>query len=1143
MELPDPAAQRIGALVVGVEEYAPPLKRLPGATKSARDIVNWLTQSCGTPAGNIYLHLSGAQKEHGANQALLGELVKSKEKLKTINADTLVFYWAGHGDIEHKDRRIYTADSGEIQHAIDLDSLLDSLASVAMPFKHVIAFVDACATRSDLGYAAGRPPEAKSKKRATQYAYFATALGEEANYQNGGLFTARLLVSLQDRALPLVPERLDEILAPAFRDLRLQRPCRTFVRRGDDDTLTLEPDEALREIMASAGAAALGRRMGTSNPIIAFFQRLFSRFKSRYLRHVIERHSRDPRTLSITRPFTLEIGESYVELMMAPKPTHQAVPNPLGAKRHSANAHDIWWYLTAPEHSRSHFAILGAAGTGKTTLIRHLAITLAARRRPGPTIPIVLSLRNDVRPNLKLSLAEIVRRSLADYQLFPPPDWFDIQLQRRRCIVLLDGLDEISDPTGRADVAAWVDIQTLSYSSNRFIVTSRPFGYRENPLQNVVILQVEPLSLPQARTFIRNWFLAVEARTQRHSQSELENAARVSAAPLLARLDKSDSIAEFAANPLLLKIACTVTRDGRTLSGRRIDLYGEIFPVFLKRLKDPKRSSGPIDIKDSQRALECLAWVMMRRSVRQLKVRDAVRILRTRAVNLPATLTPTLLLEALHEESGLFLDEEGRHAFSHLSFQEYLAAVHARNNGRGQHLLDNIGKTWWRQTLVFFAALGAADEVIAACLADEEPSVAKLSLALECAEESENVSEALRRKLDVVRGSWINDQDPERRRLAAEVELALRLRRMVRQREDLYLTPSLLTNAEYQLFLDERAPVGQFRYPDHWTTRASSVQQGRDPVYGVRSSDAEEFCNWLTEREQGTWKYIIPPAEEDADVSHWTMVGTEPSCKPPPNIPPLISRTHLTKRVFEDFCRAFQRWHSEADATVRAREQAVETKLQKQSLDTSIAHFAILVGNEYADPFPASALASAIKLALEHARTMENAWDPDLADILTPKDPDWFISQPVVDLAPDLELMEAVPHFLDVGRIVSSVVELIGDKPVNGQLDSEIGPDLSRVRKSIDRALVRDCKFMLDREQWLDPTITDVAEMVRWQARLRAAIAAGMHRLHPGVSVDRPRFEGYRRLYLALATLELRIGNPALAFEGIRVAKERERVQ
>ena len=74
----------------------------------------------------------------------------------------------------------------------------------------------------------------------------------------------------------------------------------------------------------------------------------------------------------------------------------------------------------------------------------------------------------------------------------------------------------------------------------------------------------------------------------------------------------------------------------------------------------------------------------------------------------------------------------------------------------------------------------------------------------------------------------------------------------------------LITCAEYQLFLDDQRAGGKYHQPDHWPTAQFAPGQAFMPVVGVRPSDAQAFCSWLTEREQGLWQYRLPKRGEIA---------------------------------------------------------------------------------------------------------------------------------------------------------------------------------------------------------------------------------------------------------------------------------------
>jgi hypothetical protein len=88
-----------------------------------------------------------------------------------------------------------------------------------------------------------------------------------------------------------------------------------------------------------------------------------------------------------------------------------------------------------------------------------------------------------------------------------------------------------------------------------------------------------------------------------------------------------------------------------------------------------------------------------------------------------------------------------------------------------------------------------------------------------------------------------------------------------------FIDDSLVTCAEYQLFIDEMRAQGQFFQPDHWTHCQFPVGQARAPILGVRASDAKAFCEWLSRREAGEWHFRLPNSDEAAGYPIETSNG------------------------------------------------------------------------------------------------------------------------------------------------------------------------------------------------------------------------------------------------------------------------------
>lgn len=121
---------------------------------------------------------------------------------------------------------------------------------------------------------------------------------------------------------------------------------------------------------------------------------------------------------------------------------------------------------------------------------------------------------------------------------------------------------------------------------------------------------------------------------------------------------------------------------------------------------------------------------------------------------------------------------------------------------------------------------------------------------------------------------------------------------------------NLISNVEYQLFIDEMRGKDQYLFPDHWKLPRFPVEEGARHVVGVRFQDAQQFCKWLTEREKGGAKYRLPtlaeaettPLEEEADFGYWVTDKDSATFHPQKMVPTLFSirQKTIVKQIQED---------------------------------------------------------------------------------------------------------------------------------------------------------------------------------------------------------------------------------------------------
>jgi uncharacterized caspase-like protein len=480
-------------------------------------------------------------------------------------------------------------------------------------------------------------------------------------------------------------------------------------------------------------------------------------YRKRYLHHLIDQHRFfDVRGLSTQGPHSLMLGHVFVELSIAPQPFHDATQNPIAQvpEHLREGRYTIWDYL-AQQHP---LVVLGAPGSGKTTLLKFITLMLAARRTTpnqralSGRVPILLTLRDhaaDIREQSDYPIAQAVRDHLArSYGPPLPSGWFERQIDAGRCLILFDGLDEVADLETRKQVGMWVERQMRALGKNLFVITSRPFGYKTNPLSGVTVLEVRPFTTQQVERFVQNWYRANEIMSAQKDDAGVHRLARQGAENLLGRLRTTPALYDLAVNPLLLTMIATVHRYRSSLPGRRVELYAEICEVFLGKRQQAHGQQLDLTPAQKQSVLQVLAYHLMQAQTREITLADALHVIAQPLELVSMHMTGEAFLKDIENSSGLLIEREnGVYAFAHLIFQEYLAAAHIKTEGLGDELPPRVGLSWWHETILLYAAQADATAIIAACLEGEQPSVDALSLALRCEEEALHIQPALRQRL------------------------------------------------------------------------------------------------------------------------------------------------------------------------------------------------------------------------------------------------------------------------------------------------------------------------------------------------------------------------------------------------------------
>ncbi len=550
--------------------------------------------------------------------------------------------------------------------------------------------------------------------------------------------------------------------------------------------------------------------------------------------------------------------------------------------KESTGSLEIWDVLAAmvTDPSSRRIALIGSPGSGKTSLLEYIQRSYAENRykEHHSGVPLLIPVRfclPDIQPiiaqNPSLSLVDLI----APGEIPGKQQWSWL-LDRGECLVMLDGLDEVdssndlgdvlcesetTNPTSAStEISQWIEQQMQAYPHTPFMITATPHAYHLKPLAGVgMVLELQPFNARQIQQFLHHWYQVSDRHSSSQEAPEMFPEDKIR--QLLTEIKSVRSLANMATNPLLLSAIAQVYDLGQ-IPTRRVELYQALCDGLLNPIGKKEESFIP-----KKNFLQKLALGLMEQKT-SLFTSNSLGTLLGEIATIPE----------LESFGGLLVEiKPGIYKFCHKTFQEYLAAVEIKDSHQEELLVNNIQNLWWHETVKFYTAMSEnyLTNVIEAALL--EPNT--LNLAYDCLQDcwQDNchvpllLQKIFNQKLD----SALESTSPNIFRSAAKVRLKQRCQNLLHSQNSVVIDPDYITNAEYQLFIDERRKLGQSRQPDHWQSKRFPPGKSREAIAGVRGSDAEEFCEWLTQQYAGYGvKFRLPTfAEVQSHPAHEAHLG------------------------------------------------------------------------------------------------------------------------------------------------------------------------------------------------------------------------------------------------------------------------------
>jgi predicted NACHT family NTPase len=325
--------------------------------------------------------------------------------------------------------------------------------------------------------------------------------------------------------------------------------------------------------------------------------------------------------------------------------------------------------------------LLGKPGAGKTTLLKYTALKCSQGDIFSDLVPIFVTLRQYAGSESQAHILDYISQDFRAYNIGDEPTLKHL-LQHGRAILFLDGLDEVREDDLHRVLE---DLRSFSehYYTNRFVITSR-LGAQEYVFEKFTEVEVANFQPLQISQFAQRWF----SGNSRHIEL------------FLRKVEENRPIQELATNPLLLTLLCLVFDEYGDFPTNRSELYREGLDVLLKKW-DAKRNIERHQIYKNlsmQRKEDLLAQVacttfyqgdyFFRQVDLESYITDYIRNLPKAHTDEEALqLDSEAIIKAIESQHGLFVERaKGIYSFSHLTFQEYLAARELVYNGNPETL-------------------------------------------------------------------------------------------------------------------------------------------------------------------------------------------------------------------------------------------------------------------------------------------------------------------------------------------------------------------------------------------------------------------------------------------------------------------------
>lgn len=341
----------------------------------------------------------------------------------------------------------------------------------------------------------------------------------------------------------------------------------------------------------------------------------------------------------------------------------------------------------------NYITIIGDAGSGKSTLVKHLFLNSVLEKTG---IPILIELRylNDY----KNSFEDYIYEKIFENKLSQNADILERLLNSGKFVFFLDGFDELNSDI-KPSIITSLNSFINSYDLNKFILTTRPYS------------DIEHLPL------FHNYFVLgldkekgeIEGFIHKQLQNETELALKIVQS---VKINKSEYIESFLTNPLLLSLYILTFQSDSSVPSEKSVFYRRVINVLFSehdsktKLGYPREKMTKLNQQQFEEVLKSFCFISYFESKFSWDsdyVSEKLTKIKTRLIDIEFDNND--FIKDLKLAIALWVDDNGVMAFAHRSLQEYFAALSVK------HLNPTQNERIYEKIITRFSSIRSLNEV------------------------------------------------------------------------------------------------------------------------------------------------------------------------------------------------------------------------------------------------------------------------------------------------------------------------------------------------------------------------------------------------------------------------------------------------